>query len=522
VSFSEVRVESERAAAAALSVRRVAAVFDEVPERERLRAVLALGSALTGLESAVVMVGDAVVAAFPGAADGRNAERLAQRARGVFESELLDAPHYVARIGTRREGRLVLRWGGDGAPVVRARALATLCGWALDAGELADLPFSVGDRETTLSRAEQLVRDAMRNRRRFALLYVGVEETLRAAGSDRRDLLAQGLRRVVRATDHVGYLGADAFAVLIALDGQEVEAFVAAQRVLAAAASERLPAHVGVAVCPEDGARVEDLLEKASAAALAATSARSELPYWYREETGRDLRRQVEATTRLRLVADAQALQLRCQPLFDAFTGEPCAVFAEAAPPQAAAEPGDAPVDGRLRASLDRWTVVAAAELPQDSLAGCLYLRVGTLTPDLVEAIVTRFGLRQHGRHLALALRGGTVEPTVATLAALRRLRSLGIAIGLDALGAGLLAERGAIGIDLDFVTVGGGTNVGVLAALACGAVLAPQVVALDVRSVEEARWLAHHGATMVCGPGLGEPVGAREIDALAEREIGL
>jgi hypothetical protein len=105
---------------------------------------------------------------------------------------------------------------------------------------------------------------------------------------------------------------------------------------------------------------------------------------------------------------------------------------------------------------------------------------------------------------------------------ALRRLRSLGVAVGLDALSAGALAARGEIGVDLDFVTIGNGTDVGSLAALACGAILAPQVVALEVGSLEVARWLARHGATALAGPGLGVEVAAAEVASLAGARLPL
>ncbi|MGD0051450.1 MAG: hypothetical protein ABSD03_06480 [Vulcanimicrobiaceae bacterium] len=521
MSLSEVRVESEGAETAPLSARHVAAVVESVPQRERLRALLALAPALAGVRNAVVVVDDEVAAAFPGAVEARAAERLAQRARAVFEREVFDPPNYVARVGARGQGRLALRFvSSEEANLAGARALATLCGWALDAAELARLPSTVGDRAATLSHVEQLVRGALRTRRRFAVLYVDVDEPAQVGG-ERREALALGLRRVVRATDHVGYLGSDAFAVLVALDSHEIEAFVAAQRVLAAT-GERWRAHVGVAVYPEDGAQVDDLLEKASAAALAAMSARSRLPYWFREDTGRQLRRQVAAHAQMRDVADAQALQLRCRPVFDAFSGAVCAVLAEPGLPTGSGEVVDPSVDGGLRDALDRWAVCAAAELQPSSAAARVYLRVGAVTPELIEAVVARFGARERARHLAIALRGADLDALAAAVPALRRLRSLGVAIGLDALHAGALAARGEIGVDLDFVTIGNGTDVGSLAALACGAILAPQVVALEVGSLDVARWLGRHGATALGGPGLAADVPAAEIASLAGARLAL
>jgi len=518
VNSPEVRVESEPGESSGLLIRRVAAVFEQVPERDRLRAVLALGPALAGVENAVVLVGDVVVAAFPGTVEGRAAERLHRRVRGVFETEQFVPPYYVARIGGRGQGRIAMRWGDAGEAVFhRAQAFATLCGWALDAADLARLPAIAADRTATLRRIEQLVRGALRGRRRFALLHVDIEDAVRTVG-ERGEALASGLRRVVRATDHVGYLGANAYAVLVAVDAHEIEAFVAAQRVLAAA-RERWCAHVGVAVYPDDGARVEDLLEKASAAALAATSAGSGLPYWFREETGARLRRQAQGEKHLRDAAETQALSLRCRPAFDGYTGAVCGVFVEADGPEEPFPPV-APLGRHVRGAIDSWTVRTAMALAMPSPGPRVYIRVAELTAELLEQLLGQSRSREGVRRLALAL--GCTEIDPAQLPALRQLRTLGIAIGMDALCAGAFAQRGGVTPDLDFVTVDAGTHMGTLAALACGSILAPQVIVFGVTSLAEGRWLARHGATVLGGPGLAPDVAAADLPQALTRTVAL
>ena len=515
MNSSEVRAETEPAESAGLLIRRVAAVFEQVPQRDRLRAVLALGPALARVENAVVLVDDAIVAAFPGTANGRAAERLRRRARAVFETEQFAPPHYVARIGTRGQGRVAMRWEEPvDASLPRAQAFATLCGWALDAADLARLPSTIADRTATLRRIEQLVRGALRGRRRFAVLHVDVEES--RVSAERGETLAHGLRRVVRATDHVGTLGTNTFAVLVSLDTHEIEAFVAAQRILAAA-GERSCAHVGVAVFPDDGAAVDDLLEKASAAALAATSAGSELPYWFREETGRRLRRQARTDALLRDAAETQALTLRCRPAFDPYTGAVSAVFAEAAAPDEQLH-ASAPLGRHVRGAVDRWTIRAAAAVPLPIPVPRIYVHVDEVTPELLETVLA--GMQQGTHRLGLALRCGEIDASCA--GTLRRLRARGVAIGMDALQAGAFIQRGTVGLDLDFVTVDAGTSTGTLAALACGAILAPRIVVVGVTARDEGRWLARHGATALAGPGLAPDVDAAHLADALTRTVAL
>jgi hypothetical protein len=127
----------------------------------------------------------------------------------------------------------------------------------------------------------------------------------------------------------------------------------------------------------------------------------------------------------------------------------------------------------------------------------------------------------QEGTHrLGLALRCGEVDASCA--GTLRRLRARGVAIGMDALQAGAFIQRGTVGLDLDFVTVDAGTSAGTLAALACGAILAPRIVVFGVTSLDEGRWLARHGATAIAGPGLAPDVDAAHLADALTRTVAL
>ncbi len=259
---------------------------------QRLRGILSLARPLAGAERAIVFGEAGVLAAAPGAADALVMQRLFERARRVLEDELITPGLYVARIAPERPERVALRWrSASAASLEAARAIVVSCAWALENGVAtahppADLPNSA----ETLHRLEQLVHDARRMQRSFAVIYVEVETSeTPAADGIARDALARRLRREVRANDHLGHLGGDAFLALVSLSAGESEAYPAAQRLLrvAAAASADAAANVGIAICPEDGLQPHELVDKASAAAMAAASVGGAQPYWYREPAGR-------------------------------------------------------------------------------------------------------------------------------------------------------------------------------------------------------------------------------------------
>jgi GGDEF domain-containing protein len=240
--------------------------FEYVAEPElRLRAVLSLARTLANAERAIVFGQDRILAAVPGGRDGVAANRLFARARRVLEDELVTPELYVARIVPEGPERVALRWREPRPDTVEiARAIVASCGWALEQRSAERAPANLPDGRATLRRLEQLVHDAQRMRRAFAVIYVDVEPLPASAPADAvRDAVARRLRREVRANDHLGHLGGDAYLALLALDSGESEAYPAAQRLLraAAAAASDACANVGVAICPEDGVRPEDLVE---------------------------------------------------------------------------------------------------------------------------------------------------------------------------------------------------------------------------------------------------------------------
>ncbi|HEX3551366.1 MAG TPA: hypothetical protein VHT53_13360, partial [Candidatus Elarobacter sp.] len=345
-------------------------VLDHVTDPAlRLRAALSLARTLAGAERAIVFDGERIIAAMPGDVTSVAARRVFDRARRVLEDERLAEGLYVARIAPDRPERLALRWREpreDGVEI--ARAIVASCAWALERAGGERPPADLPGGGATLVRLEQLVHDARRMRRSFAVVYVDAEGTSARAGSAERDAVARRLRGHVRANDHLGHLGGDAYVALVALDSGESEAYPAAQRLLDAAAEAAGDhcASVGVAICPDDGVQPADLVEKAGAAAMAAASVGGARPYWFRESAGHALGER--AAIRRRVRDDPGALlELSFEPIFDARTGLPRAVAASAAwlDAGAIAVAPDAYLacdpDRAARESLERWTVASAA-----------------------------------------------------------------------------------------------------------------------------------------------------------------
>ena len=507
--------------------------FASIEEPElRLQAILALAGPLARVQRAIVFREDGVVAAQPGARAGAAVRRLFERARSVLEDEFVSPDLYVARISPNRPERLALHWHAPGENEVEiARAIVASCGWAFEVQRGIEAPADLPDVMATFRRLEQLIHDSMRMQRAFAVVYLDVEPPENPVGDGARDALARELRREVRANDHLGHLGGDAFLALISLGAGEWEAYPAAQRLLHAAGSvvPDAPANVGVAVCPNDGVRPEDLIEKASAAAMAAASVGGGQPYWYREATGRTLRERATMRRLLREGGAAELIDVRFQPIVDLRSGAALAVGATACwkPGVGGSQSPEAQLDEdgdrASREALDLFTIGAAAAAQRAWRAAGIDLRVhlavGGVADATVDAVAAGFGTDDALQHVWVELEAGAFESGGAETF-VRRLRTLGAVIGLGYRTRTAAPAPPSIG-PLDFVTVDGDGELGTLAALAFASILAPVVIARAVPDWDRGRWLVRHGATAVRGDGLLAPLGLQQLVRWASEWTG-
>ena len=501
--------------------------FEHVSEAERrLNAVLSLARSLVDAQCAIVFDEDHVIAGLPGGAGGDKSLRLFERARRVFEDELIGDEMYVARVSPERSERVALRWNMPGGGSLEvARAVAASCAWAIDQSLRATFPpGGLPDAGATRERLEQLVHGVRRSKRSFAVVYVDVE----APASDKivREAIARSLRRDVRANDHLGHLGGETFLALVTLEAGEAEAYPVARRLLHAAtgAAGELYANVGVAICPTDGVIVEDLVEKASAAAMAAASVGSPIPYWYREAIGSQLHERALLRARLCDGDPATLVELLVQPIFDGRSGEPIAAGAVLAwrgphaPGRAVMEYLDGDADRPARQALERWTIARAAEAQRAWRAGGLdlrmHLRIGEPVDATLEAIAIAFGSGDALRHLWVEL--DPASGAAEAVAFARRLRALGVGVGVGASRLSQPPLDASSGL-IDFISVDARGDLSTLAALALGSVVAPVVIADGVPDAGRARWLARHGATALRGNGLAAPIAAADLVTWAE-----
>ncbi len=509
-------------------------VLDHVTEPAlRLRAALSLARTLAGAERAIVFDAGGVVAAMPGAVDSVAVRRMFERARRVLEDERIAQDLYVARISLDRPERLALRWREPREDAVEiARAVVASCAWALERG-FERPPANLPDGGATLARLQQLVHDARRLRRSFAVVYVDAEGAgSSAAPAAARDDVARRLRDRVRAGDHLGHLGGDAYVALVALDAGESEAYPAAQRLLdaASAPSREACASVGVAICPDDGVQPADLVEKAGAAAMAAASVGGARPYWFRESAGHELGERATIRARIRDGDPGALVELRFEPIFDGRTGEPrgaaaltawregeCTAIAVSPQAYLACDP-----DRAAREALERWMIASAAAAQRSwRAAGCaldVALAMSEPSDAMADAVAAAFG-SDAGRSAIIEIAASADVPATAVESFVRRVRALGVRVGVAAARASQ-APFGRGGALLDFVAVdarhagpaGSGDAVRALAELALASVIAPAVVVDGVSDRERARWLVRHGATALRGQGLAAPLRLHEL----------
>jgi EAL domain-containing protein (putative c-di-GMP-specific phosphodiesterase class I) len=489
--------------------------------------VLSLAGPLAGAQRAIVFDEDRILAGIPGTREGNALQRLFARARRVLEDELVTPELYVARMAPDRSERLALRWRSPGGGSLEvARAIVASCAWALEGRGNVLAPADLPDGTATLRRLEQLVHDARRMKRSFAVVFVDVEPP-RPHDAPARDAVARSLRREVRANDHLGHLGGDAFLALLALESGESEAYPAAQRLLRAAAGADATANVGVAICPDDGVLPDELVEKASAAAMAAASVGGMQPFWYRESAGRSFEERALVRARLSDGDPATLFDLRYQPVFDGETGALWGASTgltwrapSAAPPPLAYLSGEP--DRAAREALERWAIGSAAGAYHAwRTAGIelrMHLALATRGDAAVDALAESFGTGDAMRHVWVELAAQHDEPPAEAGAFARRVRALGANVGTGAWRVSLEGGGGA----LDFVTVADtADDVRALAALALGSVVAPVVIASGAADRERARWLVRHGATAVRGEGLAEPMGLQELVRWASDHTG-
>ena len=299
----------------------------------------------------------------------------------------------------------------------------------------------------------------------FAVLWLDldkfkdVNDTLgHPAGDDLLKAVAGRLRNTIRASDVVARLGGDEFAVIIGGGAAgEAEVSALAKRISAVLTapftiqgqSVTIGVSIGIALAPEHGATVDELLKNADIALYRAKSAGRGIYVFYSSEFEQKIkaRRQIELD--LRRAVDAGELTLFYQPILDLSTRR--VVCCEALMRWQHAEHGMiSPAEFiplaeeiGLIGRMGEWALRQAC---RDAAAWPAHVKVavnlsanqfeGTDLTAATAAALASAGLPASRLELEVT-EGLLLQDNATTLATLRTLREMGVAIALDDFGTG-------------------------------------------------------------------------------------
>jgi diguanylate cyclase (GGDEF)-like protein/PAS domain S-box-containing protein len=356
--------------------------------------------------------------------------------------------------------------------------------------------------------------------------------------------VADSLRDTLRETDVIARLSGDEFAVVLT-DVRDVDsAGRVAHRLLdnlpanVVAAGHEVPvtASIGLAMYPDDG---EDLGELLKAADLAMYRAKSEALgiQYYQPELRELLSDRMRLEQEMRRGLERHEFQLYYQPVFNLVTGAVAGVealsrwrhFTRGMVP-AADFIGLAETSGLIR-SLDRWAIARAVQQRAAALDGefggwvAVNISPQSLTdPDLpayVRGVLEQYRLEPGA--LVLEIPGPTVNLDLAASADLMwELKNTGAAIALDGYGVGAASLTGLRTLPLDILKLDPeflarvGSDEGdermVEGAIAIAHGIRAKVLAKGVERPEQAEWLLEAGCDFVQGYFMGYPVPAEEL----------
>ncbi|MCW5623886.1 MAG: EAL domain-containing protein, partial [Burkholderiales bacterium] len=199
---------------------------------------------------------------------------------------------------------------------------------------LTDLP----NRRLFMELASKAISHAYRVKERFAILTVDLDGFKlvndvhgHAAGDELLKVVAERIATTLREADVVARFGGDEFAILQSFASQPKQAMTLAERLIEALqapirvadAEVTISASIGVALFPEDGQTIEDLLRNADTAMyLAKADGKATCRFFEAQmDAALEARRRLEA--RLRQAVANDKLQVAYQPLVDSESHAP-------------------------------------------------------------------------------------------------------------------------------------------------------------------------------------------------------
>jgi diguanylate cyclase (GGDEF)-like protein/PAS domain S-box-containing protein len=199
-----------------------------------------------------------------------------------------------------------------------------------------DILTRLPNRQLFNDRLEQAIKYAGRNNRLLGLLFIdldrfkNINDTLGHSTGDKvLSLSATRMQECVRQTDTLARLGGDEFTIILQDINEEFDAVLVAEKILHTFKSPiRLDAHelyltpsVGIALFPDNGSTVDDLIKFADTAMYRAKELGGNNYQLFDSNMSEPFRWNMEVETALRRAIDNDSIQLLYQPQFDLHTG---------------------------------------------------------------------------------------------------------------------------------------------------------------------------------------------------------
>ncbi|HZO92548.1 MAG TPA: EAL domain-containing protein [Candidatus Baltobacteraceae bacterium] len=546
------------------------------PVEELLRVFLSAALAVVGADVALVAdpIGTLVAYAAAGV-DEKTVRALAAETMRARVPESFSNEKYVARLPGESGHVFALRWPEHATiPHRSARALAGAVARLLARGpeaqhvevrETANDPLTdLPGRSATIRFIDDALAAARRTGSSVGILFIdldgfkAVNDTFGHAVGDQT--LIEAARRMKESTrrgDFVGRIGGDEFVAVLGVAGDELEMVEAAERFLERIRVEVqdgayvrvVQASIGVAVSPTDGNTPEELLQHADEALYAAKESGGQRVRWYRDAVSQDVRARREFRAGLRDADFERDFMFCFQPIVSTATmrvvGAETLVrwrhptrgwltprtFLETRGGVLGSSALDLKVIHAVAETLRHTTVNGHAG---DSIDVRIHVNVSNASDSVWQELESALAdIDDVAARVAIEIRDVATLAESNAAAFLRRLRRLGIPIGLDGFGASATSLQNLAAVPLDFLKIdpkvtrpaAHDPQARRVARAAIGVAQSLQIPAIadGVEDREQAQWAVSNGVEQLQGYLIAQPMTAPDFaDWLRHTKAGI